>query len=162
MPVKGKLPIEIPDFSVYNMIVGEKMYLHADRVIVTRKAVFVHTLSLVCPIDEVDDEMSEFIIVERVGSGLTSEDFILDMSYLAGYYFILESLAFYIDFMREKEEYIVFKDFELDESVPVVEEGSELERLQKKLDEAKDKEDYAAAIKYRDQIAELKKQKSKK
>ncbi len=160
MPIKGKVPISAPNYCIYNMFPGEKAYMHADRIIVTKKAIFIHSLSEIIMIEQMDDEdPSEYILIERTGKGFTSEDFILDMSTLVSYYFIVESLSFYTDCMREKNEYIAFDEFILEDVQPKSQKLSELEELEQKLEKAKLKEDWPAAIKYRDMIADLKKKK---
>lgn len=173
MPVIGKI-LGYPSSSrVENMKVGEMGFLYLSDLFVTRKNIFLDIFSEINflekneSIEEYLDDFPESILVKRIGEGLTDSDFELDFSHLDNYYnhFTLDpSPSFFNLENSEKENYIVFSEFDLEivtERVISEEETDEWEKLEDldaALKKAIEKEDCTKAVKLRDQIHKFKKE----
>ncbi len=163
MPVKGDIFARAHDEHVGMMQVGQLAYIHAQDVIVTRKALFVDLLTeIILEENFYNDANLVHVSIRRVGLGTTHKDFELDVSILEGYIYAMEGYATFNRLMRKQSSVIAFntaniivlvtKNVDLDAEVP---EPETIESLKEKLDAALQKGEYEIAAELRDKIAKI-------
>jgi hypothetical protein len=112
--IKGVVNAFPSDDRVENMEVGQQGYVDAYDVIVTRKKIFLDRLTPVLLFEnDTEEEDSDVIIIERVGPGMTENDFVLDFTKCTERLEI-EGNAVVIRLEKEKDMYIVFSDLILE------------------------------------------------
>jgi len=154
------------------MAVGDEAYIDPYDVTVTQKAVFIEKLAPIIPKDAYDDEdaFERFIPIKRTGPGWTEDDFELDFSGLGSgdYEILLETDATYIDFMNDREMYVVFSNFEFkiedyfiqpENELSLV--GNEEDSLESQLAKAIEQEDFLLAARLTEEIKQAGKHSSK-
>lgn len=157
MPIKGKVYASPYDHRVENMEVGSSGYIHENQLTITKPAIFMDILSSIIPCDDTDNDEPGFIPIKRIGAGLTESDFELDFESAIDYDLTYEPQGVYLDFMKEKERYVIFTEFEICLQFNTNKETPEekLDRLKDELEKANSAEDFEMSIVLRNDIEKL-------
>ncbi len=162
MPIIGKVNATHYEYCLENMKIGDSGFINCDYIIVTKLAVFIDVLSPVFmdedyDEEELDDDFKSGILVKRIGTGLTKEDFEVDLSGSDQFSLAIEPMSIYFQLMADNERYIIFSDFEIGKNNPGGEstKKSELEDLHEQLEEAKKAEDFIKAKEINEKIITL-------
>jgi hypothetical protein len=170
MPVKGTVRVIPYEDRVENLLVGKDGYIYINDLIATKKGIFLDIETEVIQEAELEEnEKFEVVPIKRLGAGFSEDDWELDLTELLDP-FELESEGAYRYLMRNIGKYIHFSSVKLElvdedeEAIPIlnvepieIEEHiplTEIQELEKELEEAKKNEDWIKAAKIRDQLAE--------
>ena len=116
MPVKGSLQA-VNSPIVFNMYLGEKGYIHADDIRIIGEMITIDLDTYVHECASIDAKKAKeeeedfyFIPIERIGPGLTEEDFFINLALLPeDHIFEIDPKSFYdIDDLREQN--LIFID----------------------------------------------------
>jgi len=161
MPVKGSLQA-VNSPIVFNMYVGEKGYIHVDDISVVGEMITINLETYVherISVDVEKDKKEEFyfIPIERIGLGLTEEDFFINLTLLSeDHIFEIEPKSFYdIDDLRE--QCLIFTDFDF--VLITINDEQTIEFLKEALEKAKVVQDYKKMAEIQKKIKKLQKKK---
>lgn len=176
--VKGLIRSHPSDQRVENMEVGQKAYLDAYDVILTRDKIYIDRFAPILLEEEYDEDQDQDVVpISRIGPNLTEDDFELDFT---DYDEIIETQCGATDIKLEKykEMYIIFTKFDLEEDDPEMKEEDEVEKSADKelyskltVSELEEKlnvilnskeQDFETAVILRDLIEEKKSKKERK
>ncbi|MES2225074.1 MAG: UvrB/UvrC motif-containing protein [Patescibacteria group bacterium] len=166
MPFKGEILARPHKEHVAAMQVGQLAYIHAQELIITRKAVFVDLLTAIILEEHFYDDMNdEHVSIKRLGEGTSEDDFEIDVSILDWFDYVMNGYSTYVRLMRKKFSFIVFKNAEvtvlmtknkiLIENEPAL-PAETLESLEAQLAIAIDESKFEMAAELRDRIGSLK------
>ena len=68
----------MPFPCVYDMVIEQEAYIHADEIFITKHAIFIHLNTPIFTFQfyESQKDVEDFALIRRVGSGLTEKDFL--------------------------------------------------------------------------------------
>ena len=174
MPVKGTVRVMKFEDRIENTLVGKKVFILIDDLIATRKGIFIDIENEVVFEQDIEENKKfEYVPITRLGPGFSDRDWMLDLTELdqplelesdGAYHYFMRYIGKYIHFssvklelVDENEEAIPIlnvEPIEIDEHIPL----TEIQELEKELEEAKKNEDWIKAAKIRDQLQEKNKQ----
>lgn len=175
MPVKGTVRVKKFEHRIENTLVGKKVFILIDELIATRKGIFIHIETEVVFEQDIDDnEKIEYIPITRLGPGFSDRDWLLDLTELDEP-LELESDGAYHYLMRNIEKYVYFSSVKLElvdedeQAIPLINSEpaeinehaplTEIDELERQLEEAEKNEDYIKAAEIRDKIIKKKQNK---
>ena len=82
MPLVGTFIGEYPMQALFHMSVGQVGYASVLEIILTRHALFMERIMYVMTEQEKDEQSGAYLKIIRIGSGLTQDDFIVDITAL--------------------------------------------------------------------------------
>lgn len=132
------------------MEVGDKRFIYIDDVYFTDGMIFLDIWSPLYIKEEVEEEMDLVIMISKIGKGLKEDDFLLEIpegTIIEGSPKSLQHV-----FLLEKENFVIFTDYEtIDDEIETEEEENE-ENLEEQLRNAEIEEDWDKAIILRDKL----------
>lgn len=167
MGIIGRIFALPSQYRVENMKVGERGYIEAYNLIVTKEAVFIDRISEVLTEDEYMDSSEIYegicLLIVRTGEGLTEDDFEINATLLENYDFYLEGKGIFLENSAERDRYVIFyaPHFELEiierlRSTTIDSHFSETS-LEDQLQEALKKEQFELAAQIQKELNDLKK-----
>lgn len=156
----------MPFPCVYDMVIEQEAYIHADEIFITKHAIFIHLNTPIFTFQfyESQKDVEDFALIRRVGSGLTEKDFCLDFTIVSPeYIFDHENNIGHNELIMQKGNYIVFSDPDVEivveEDFLPLEKVEDITQLEEMLEKALASDEFEKAAVIRDRIALIKKNK---